>query len=156
MPECQVPQRQSQGRQALGHGAHNLHALALPVQRPGQHGGDNNRGHRAGLGQCIGQPGIQPQLDQQWLEALTHPKQEGRGQNPHTQREPVGVGRLQYQGMDQLDDVVALGLHAHQGFELAGRDQQARSGNKTGDYRMAQKIGQKAQAQDAHQQQHRP
>ena len=152
LPKCQVPQRQGQRRQALGHGTHDLHALALPVQRPGQHGCDNNRCYRAGFGQRIGQPGSQPQLDQQRLQALAHPKQKRRCQHPHRQREPVGIRRLHNQGVDQLDEVVALGLHAHQGLELAGRDQQARGRNETGDHRMAQKIGQKAQPQQPHEQ----
>jgi hypothetical protein len=36
LPECQVPQRAGERRQARGHGADDLHPLLVQLERPGQ------------------------------------------------------------------------------------------------------------------------
>ena len=53
-PQRQIPQRQGQRRQATGHGADQLHTLALPIEQPGQQRTQGNRRHRTGFGPCTG------------------------------------------------------------------------------------------------------
>ena len=49
-----------------------------------------------------------------------------------------------------------MGVHAQQVTKLADGNNNARGGDKTGDHRMGQKVGEKAHSQNAHQQQERP
>ena len=155
LPQRQVPQRQGERRQALRDVAHHLHALGLPAEGPGQAGGDGDGRHRAGLGQHVGRAGCQAQAHQQRLEPLAHPEQEGRGAHAHQQRRHMGVRQLPAQGQQQVHQGVPVSPHAQQRLQLAGGDQQCRRGDEARDHRMAEEVGQEAQPQQAHGQQHR-
>ena len=63
-------------RQSCRDGAHDLHALRVPAQRPGESRGHRDGGHRSSLGQHVRRARPQAPGDQQGLESLAHPEQE--------------------------------------------------------------------------------
>jgi hypothetical protein len=97
LPEAQVEQRQGQRGQALRHRAHDLHALALPLQRPCEQSRDHDGRHRPGRGNHVGRAGLKADAHEQGLEAAAHPEQKCHGGHTDAQCEQVGAAQLRDQ-----------------------------------------------------------
>jgi hypothetical protein len=84
LPQREIPGRQRQRRQALRNGPDDLHALALPAERPGQSGGDGDHRHRSGLGRHIGSLVGQTQAPQQGFSPLRTQNRKAVASTPTT------------------------------------------------------------------------
>ena len=147
--------RHSEGRQALRHLTHDAHALFGQTQAPDQRGGGGDGKDRTGLGQDVGGALAKAKRQKGRLHPLAHPEQKGDRPRPKGQRDRVGIAQMRPEGVQNLGQGVAPGLHAQQMPQLPRRDQDARGGDEPGNHRMAEEIRQKPQLQRAHRKQHR-
>jgi hypothetical protein len=95
-----------------------------------------------------------PRRTSSGLSPLRTQNRKAVAHTPTSQRRQMGVRQLPGQGQQQVHQGVAVGLHAQQRLQLAGGDQQCRRGDEARDHRMAEEVGQEAQPQQPHGQQH--
>ena len=84
--------------------------------------------------------------------AFADPEQEGGGRAADQQGQGLISVRCDNKRGDEGEEGVAFGLHAKDGFQLAGGDQDARGGDEACDNGVRQEIGDKAQSEQAHDQ----
>jgi hypothetical protein len=152
-PEREVEGGQRQRRQALRHVADDGHPVAaMQPEAPGGERRHRHRRHRAGLGDDVGEPRAEAERAQERLQPAADPEQEGDRAAADDQRPEIGaIGEARQRPQD-VEEIVAARRHAQDVLELARRDDQRRGGDEAGDHRVAQKVGEKAQAQHAQEQ----
>ena len=153
-PQARLEGGQGKDGQPAGHRAHQGHPASGEVaQVAGQRGGDNHQ-HRPGLGQEAGGRVRQAQAQQQGFEALARPEQEHRGQCPGHQGDGIEIRQVGREALQQLGQGLAVAADAQNMPQLAQADNDARGGDKARHHRVGEEVGEKAEAQAAHEQQH--
>ncbi len=150
LPKPHIQTGQSQLRQSPGNIAHQAHTPGIKLELPGHQGGGQNRQNGSGFGQDIRPSRRQPHSHQKRLQALAcqHQKQQRADANGQGRR--IGIADRPDQGLANRQQVVAGGLNPENMLELAGRNDNTGGGNKAGNDRVTEEIGEEAKPENTH------
>jgi hypothetical protein len=152
--EVRVERGQAERRQTRGHRADHRDAGVRQREedRCGDGGGDGEDGRS--LGGDVGGARGHADAGEQRLQPAAGGEEEAEGRHAEDERRRVGVAEVGVQARQHLRQGVATARDAEDVPRLGERDQQGRGGDEARDHRVAEEVGEEAEPQHSHGDEH--